>query len=119
MTNEHELKGLQTRKHRIEIAIKELNNKISSDTRRLQQLKHELKKIKLAIKQASTNIIISEHAQLRYIQRVLGLKTDDMKKAILPDAVRSQIKALGDGTYPVNEYFQIKVKNNVVVTLVN
>jgi len=60
---------------------------------------------------------ISDHAIVRYLERVKGLDIDEIRKEILPDYVRAKTKAMGNGYYPVNGTHKIRVKNDMVITV--
>lgn len=64
-------------------------------------------------------MIVSEHAIIRYIERVLGISIDEISQKILGNEIEKQIETLGNGTYPINDNeFKIVVKDNVVVTII-
>ena len=96
MKNQHELKSLQVRKTKLEVEIKnlekdkniiigEINNKKNS----LNSIRQNIKK--LAIKEP----IISEHAMLRYIERVMNINLEDIGNRILTEENRKMIKFAG------------------------
>jgi chromosome segregation ATPase len=72
-----------------------------------------------ALKRRGKSLIVSEHALLRYIERVMGVDLEDLKNEILTDDVLLKIKALQgcDGVYPSKGGFQLRVKDNTVVTI--
>ena len=115
------LKSLQTQKEKLKVKIKEFESNINTITKELGELKHRLNSLNQKIKQITTDkIIISEHAILRYFERVSNINIDDIKKNILPQSAINQIKILGDGKYPVkfmDNSFSIIVKGNTVVTI--
>lgn len=59
-------------------------------------------------------LIVSEHAMLRYFERVVGFNLDDVRRTILPDSVREQVGTLGDGVYPCGGH-SVLVRGRVVV----
>ena len=71
----------------------------------------------------SKGVGITEHALLRYFERVLGFNIEDIKKKITPETTIQQVKELGDGEYPIKDLysidnpFSIIVKNNNVITV--
>lgn len=62
-------------------------------------------------------IEISEHAVLRYAERVLGLNQDEVRAAIVAK-VAPFVRALGDGKYPVGRGCVAVVTKGVVVSVV-
>jgi hypothetical protein len=79
----------------------------------------QLQNVESAIKKLeSSQITVLEHAKLRYIERALFINTRQIYDQILTAKVREMIETLGDGTYPIGDPgIKIKVKNNVVVTV--
>ncbi|MDD2904787.1 MAG: hypothetical protein PHW94_07680 [Sulfurimonas sp.] len=87
----------------------------SSMDKQLAQLKKYQEEL-LSLQMDSKEIIISEHAILRYLERVYKLNITKLYKEIVTPKVQEQIKEFGNGTYSV-EAFSIKVVDNVVVTI--
>lgn len=86
---------------------------------RLQKDKSTLSKINQdidRIKGHGGKLVVSEHAILRYFERVMKFDIEEIKKKILPDEQENQIKVLGSGTFSV-ETHRLKVRNGVVITI--
>lgn len=64
-----------------------MKNSIESKLKRLQDSKTD-------------ELIVLEHAMLRYIERVIGIPLDDIKAKIATSSVINVAKTLGNGTYP-------------------
>ena len=60
---------------------------------------------------------ISDHAIVRYLERVKGMDIEAIKKEILPPHVHADTKVMGNGYYPVNGKHKVRVKNGVVITV--
>ena len=61
---------------------------------------------------------VSEHAIVRYFERVLGFDIETIQDEILTPEILTMMETLGkNGTYPLGEEFRIKVKDNTVVTI--
>jgi chromosome segregation ATPase len=79
----------------------------------IKQLKEAIQKIN-----DNTNIKVSEHAILRYCERVLNIDVSKIEKEILSDSVLGLIEKLGgNGTYPNND-FSVVMKNYTVTTII-
>jgi hypothetical protein len=63
-------------------------------------------------------LIVSEHALLRYIERFVGVDTDSLKKDILNQELVTKHRQLGDGKYPIDGSIKAVIKSNVVVSIV-
>lgn len=115
------LKALHTQR----VALATERDAVSEDLRvihgRLRQLEARLRDLDMRIATLTAGPpTVSEHALLRYVERVLGYNLDILRATILPPSIQAQIETLGAGTYPVHHPgggFRIVVKNNVVVTL--
>lgn len=62
-------------------------------------------------------IVVSDHAILRYAERVLGLDANEIRMTIQAQ-VAPLAHALGDGNYPLGGDCKAVVKNRVVVSIV-
>ena len=103
---------LQSEIEAIKIEREILNNKLQSAERNLGKIQEEIKKLK-----EGNKIIVSEHAMLRYIERVLGIDLKEIERRILTDEVKEQYKIVGNGRFPINDEFRALIRDNVVVTI--
>ena len=103
---------LQSEIEAIKIEREILNNKLQSAERNLGKIQEEIKKLK-----EGNKIIVSEHAMLRYIERVLGINLKEIERRILTDEVKEQYKIVGNGRFPINDEFRALIRDNVVVTI--
>jgi hypothetical protein len=87
-----------------------INQKLEGQLSLIANSKQELARL-------SQRIVVSEHAILRYLERVRGIDLDDIKKEILPEHVEAQVRTLGNGTYPVGQTHKARVQNNVITTV--
>ncbi|HEY7866793.1 MAG TPA: hypothetical protein VIC51_12410 [Psychromonas sp.] len=119
MNNTVQLKKLQTLLNKfsaeadaIRIEISEKQKAYNQKVKEVNILKDQINKYK-----HSGEPIVSEHALLRYMERVLGIDLDEYRKKILSDNVLKQVNTLGgNGTF-ANDGFQVVMKDNVVVTI--
>jgi hypothetical protein len=113
------LKALQTKRDK----TKQELHSASVDARDAQQKVAKIKSRLVAIDKeiedlTERDIVVSEHAMLRYCERVLKVDMTAVTKAILPEGVRIQVDTLGNGRFPVpGTSFAIKVKNGTVITV--
>jgi hypothetical protein len=110
------LKNLQVLADKYKNEIKAFDTEIqhlhSQKKLKLQNLEDVQKQIKLLCKEP----IVTEHAILRYLERVGGINTEDVKSKIMPESLVDKIKIVGDGEYPVGD-FKIRVRDNQIVTV--
>ncbi len=83
----------------------------------LTSARHGLLRQIVKLKADKSEIIISEHALLRYLERVRGIDMDEIRDAILPPALRVHPVMPKACTMPV-EGHKCKVRNGVVVTVI-
>lgn len=114
-----ELKNLQTRRTELQ---KELDNEREiqrNSSRKINEMQGKLDAVNSQIKALSETdkpLIISEHAYLRYFERVLGFDLTVVAQQIVPPHIEKQIKALGSGKYPCESY-KLCVKQGIVVSV--
>jgi len=91
---------------------KALQSEISLKEKQLKNYKEELERLQLH----SETLIVSEHAIIRYLQRVYKLDLEKVENEILTTEVKEKIEIYGNGSYSLDG-FGIKVVDNVVVTV--
>jgi len=112
-----ELKSLQTRKAQLEVEITQLMNSRKDVQKKLDEKNAALNGITRQIQNiADKKPIISEHALLRYAERVLGIDFESIKKDILSEQNVAIIDTLRSGIIPVKN-FKLIVKDKVIVTI--
>jgi len=118
MEKHSSLKRLQTTLTQQESALRELEKERSSLVGKITTCRNLIEDTRKKIKLTSqTALTVTEHAILRYLERVQCLDLKEIVKTILPEKVEKQAMTLGDGKYPVTEEFAIMVKNNMVVSV--
>lgn len=116
-----ERKLLQTRHSNARSSVDEARRifKNASDT--LNSAEKELRDVGALVAEASKEFIVSEHALLRFFQRVQGA---DLNAAVesLTAEIKPLVDTLGDGTYPLNKTapgFVAVVRQKTIVTIEN
>jgi hypothetical protein len=60
---------------------------------------------------------VTEHAIIRYLERVKGLDIEEIEKEILTDSLKDMVTNLGNtGTFPGNG-FRILMKDGTITTI--
>ncbi len=116
-----EMKKLSTLKSKLEgelDALKDeqklLSKQINAKNTQIENIENQIKKLK----KDSNGLIVSEHALLRYIERVIGINLDDIANNILTEEVIKQYSSLGNGTYSVNGGdFKVVIKDKMVLSI--
>lgn len=119
MTSPHELKGLQVQleKARAEQSLTKteiagLQQKERQAAATIRTLEERIKQVQLA----SAEPIVSEHAMLRWLQRVDGVDLEKVKMAILDEKTKSSIKFAQNGRI-VKHGVTLIFKNSTIVTV--
>ena len=96
-----ELKKLDSMRATLEAEIsamameeKALKQDISSKKQVLNQIKQKINNLSIN----NGDITVSEHAIIRYFERVLGIDVDKIAETILPEEEAELIRDLGNGT---------------------
>lgn len=94
----------------------EIKNKQQERNQKLQAIEKLRKQIKEL--ESSDNPRVSEHAILRYFERVKGYDIEAIEKEILSEDVLKMVEKLGgNGSYP-NKDFSVKMCNYTVTTII-
>ena len=111
------LKGLQTHLNERSSERQVLLFKLNGLNDQLRQCNKEINQTEKMIRLLKDrDLIVSEHAIVRYLERVETVNPSEVPRKILTDKLREMVATLGNGTYPVND-FLVVVKNNVVITV--
>lgn len=114
------LKGLETQISKLKsevdldkLQLSTIQKSIKSKVERIKELERKLNKLK-----GSSKLIVSEHAILRYLERIKGLDTNEVIESILNEDLLEVYTKLGtsSGKFPCND-FKVVIKNNVIVTI--
>ncbi len=117
--NAHDLKQLQVRRTKVEAELKAANQDRESLSKRIHDLKNELNSLDTKIKNFSkSKPMVSEHAMLRYIERVIGIDLEDVKQQILTETNVKAIEFAGNCTIKCNN-IELIVKDRCVVSVVD
>ncbi|MCZ6150062.1 hypothetical protein O6B96_03195 [Campylobacter ureolyticus] len=115
----NELKYLQTQRQKL-VSQREILKKVTKEKRdELTSLNSKIKNIdeKLEKLISGNEIIFSEHAILRYIERVLGINLTDIKAKILTEPEKDECMQMGGNLTYKKEDFTVKIQDFVVTTI--
>jgi len=115
------LKQLKTQLTKLQGETDGLNIDINLKKQELNNKNQMITNLLLKIKKLEnpTKPQVSEHALLRYIERVLKIDINEIKNEILNKDVIDMVDKLGgNGKYPAKN-FKVVMKNNTVVTITN
>lgn len=112
-------KGLQVRRSRLEPEVERLKREVSQANTAYQEVKKELDDVVVEInrfEEETIEPIVSEHAMLRYIERVKGFDLTALHNEILTDERKALIAEMRSCDFIVGDY-KIVVKRGVVVSV--
>lgn len=115
----NELKYLQTQRQKL-VSQREILKKVTKEKQdELTSLNSKIKNIdeKLEKLISGNEIIFSEHAILRYIERVLGINLTDIKAKILTEPEKDECMQMGGNLTYKKEDFTVKIQDFVVTTI--
>ena len=127
------LKSLQVKRSKIQgdlddirKTLKELETRMVEREKALSQIQQELNEL------ADSNPVVSEHALLRYVERVLGINLKEAEKDIMSKENLEIINQLSSGKIPfmqlrvqftarvvVKKDLVLVVKNKTVITIID
>jgi len=62
-------------------------------------------------------IKMTDHAVMRFVERVLGISDNELLAMMVPEHTRMAIREYGDGEYAISETHKVVVRKNVVITV--
>ena len=119
--NAHELKQLQTRLAKAETEEKSADQEIRAAQRKKEQaakLCENLRRQITAIQNNRGTVVVTEHALLRYFERVMGFDLGAIRRELTPPGVVQIVTHLPNGRIPHPEIrCRLVVVDGVIVTL--
>jgi chromosome segregation ATPase len=109
---ETRLKERQGRREELIKLVDQYQKELSQTNKDIHHLNQEI----YNLKNQNKDIIVSEHAVLRYIERVVGIDLEDVKGKILDDTTKRVILTMGDCRFK-KDGMTLVVKDNTVVTI--
>jgi len=113
-----ELKQLQSYKQKLELELQGLKLEQSEFSKKINILKEKIDESNHRIevlKRNTKELIVSEHAILRYLERIYHLDMEKIKQEIVPKDI-DNVLHLGNATITF-ETHKIKVIDNIVITI--
>ena len=107
---------LKRRKTALEASLKDVRKRLHFARSEEQSLMDRIDTINYQIGQCKAELTISDHAIVRYIERVMNIDINQTREEI-KSKVQPLSQQLGDGKYPLINNTQAVVKDNIVVTI--
>jgi len=109
--------SLRRRKDDLTAQRDDIKKRIKYDNSQVDSLNSRISSIKNQLNGNTKELTVSDHAMLRFLERVTDMDIDTMRRTIIGE-LKGTTQALGDGLYPLSPEFAAKVTGNVVVTIV-
>ena len=121
MKERETVKKFETMKNEIVGKITGLKEQKKIVEKEISTLEESLKSLEQKINNLqNSDLIVSEHAIIRYIERVIGINIEEIVEKIATEKMKKMVECCGNGLYPSeNGDFKLKINNNVVVTILN
>lgn len=116
----HELKALQVRRDKLAAALHIADREVDAAESRRDLIRDDLRSMEAqiaALTLPKRDPVVSEHALLRYVERVLGVDLSAIKDRILTDQNKKAIDFAGSCRIKA-EGVELVVKDRVVVSVV-
>ena len=108
-----QLSELESEIESSKLEISNMQKELSLKVRNKESIEQKINDLKIDNK----DIKLSEHALVRYFERVKGYNIEEIENEIITDELKKLVETLGlNGTYPFGEY-KLKVRNGIIVTL--
>lgn len=118
--NPHELKQLQTQltKAKAESTVKaEGLKRAQSENDRAKSYVQSLEKKLAEAVLANQDPVVSEHALLRFIERIYGVDLDEVRNKILTPTTIKALKVMGSGSFPLEAGGRAVVRGNTIISI--
>jgi archaellum component FlaC len=115
------LKGLKTQLSKLLGEADSLKLELGNKNREYNHKLENIKKLKDKIKsiESTKEFKVSEHAIVRYFERIKGYNIEEIEKEILTESIKQSAEILGgNGKYP-NDGYHVVMKDYCIVTIEN
>lgn len=113
----HELKALQVQLSKAQADEKAKKETLAAASRDHNAARERVAALERQIATATQEPHVTEHALLRYIERIYGVDLEEMRRQILTPTTVTAIRTLGSGKYPLSGGGKAVVKGMSVVSI--
>lgn len=107
---------LKSKKEDIKRSLQIIRDKRDALNEKIRDIESTLAHLNIEIAKLNIKIDISDHAIVRYVERVHGIDMKKMKNKIITKDLKKEVKKGGNGTYIVGD-FKVVVRGGVIVTI--
>ena len=116
MSDSSELKHLQTQLSTEQSKLVDHGSKLAKCRQDHNKIKRKIHSLESKIDKLTNNVVVSEHAILRYMERVMNFDVTDIKTKILMS--EKAMDSLGTGKFPCEGGGRAIVVDNTVVSVI-
>lgn len=116
MMPKQSLKILQRTKNELDEEVRALEKRLKGISGTINEKRKKIQRLIGLINDVKKDFVVSEHAILRYAERVQGLDVSKIREILLPGSVKTQAETLGNGQYPIGDGVVVKIRDKVVIT---
>ncbi len=117
MSRQQDLKNLQAELSNLRAKEKLLNKEAGEFQNKLATTRNRIRNLESRLVSLTSEIGVTDHAVLRFLERAMGFDIGAIKERILDDTTKKAIKSLGNGTYPITDGYTAVVRNNSIITI--
>lgn len=112
------VKSVKTELAHLEIEYSAERERFQTSQARMTELNKRRDILNKKLEKITAKLTISEHAIIRYIERVIGINIDEITNKILTPEIEAMYNNLGSGKFPIEGgKARVVIKNNVIVTV--
>ena len=120
--HQQSLSNVQKTRTLISKEVSKLQSDLERTQRNLDNKLSQLDSVQKEVTRLENNELdVSDHAIVRYMERIMGIDTQMIRDAILTESVRQMHLKLGDGKYPAavenDDHCTVVIRSGVVITL--
>jgi len=114
--NSHDFKALSTRKSKLEAKKSSMIIELNRQKKSISDIDASIDEINERIKCVNIEPSVSEHAVLRYLERIKQIDINKVEPIILDEKTKQTIETIGSGRIP-REDCTLIIKDKRVITL--
>lgn len=113
------IKHLKKKRSELKVELDSQKQKVAREQKLMSDMEKELLSIDARIESMKINDIeVTDHAIVRYFERVLGYDIDQLKANIIPEDQRGAVIQLKSCKYPIGEGNKAVIKDCVIVSII-
>jgi seryl-tRNA synthetase len=113
-----QINSLRKRISKIDVEIEEIKAEQRRQSTQINQLLAERQRLNETVESLiPKQLNVTDHALLRYLERVMGIDIEGIRNTIVNDKVQAIVDTLGDSKVPLGDGVYAVVKNHNVVTI--